>query len=669
MRIVPVVLLAILPVAARAQGTRDTVTLAPIVTVARASAEASRLPYAVGAASTGDWRGRPSLGLDEVLATMPGVFVTNRFNPAQDQAISIRGFGARSAFGVRGLKVILDGIPQTLPDGQGQLTNVDVAEVDRVEVLRGAAASLYGNASGGVISLWTVPQAGPTDLAPMASGVAGADGLTKWRVGAAAPLGSASVALDGSRTTSDGYRLHSHADIRRLRAVVQETSGGTRLTLAVHGVDEPFVEDPGQLTRAEADTGPRSAAPRNLLVNAGKDVTQWEGGVTLEHYATGGTTLSAAVFGVRRTLQNPTAATTITLGRWAYGTRIAATHGGRLGEYPATLMVGADAQWQRDDRLNRNPATSAVTLDQLERVNELGPFLEGELDLSQRLLVRAGVRYDRVSFAAADRLLTDGDQSGERTMAAPSASLGVVLALSQAIAPYATVGTGFETPTTTELTNRPDGLGGFNPGLNPQHATNIELGARGAVQTIAYNAALFQTDVRDELIPFQVPGQLGRQYFQNAGSARHRGVELGAALSPVGGIQLVAAYTFADYRFETFRTATETLDGKYLPGIPRHYLYASLRLARGGFWAAVDETLTSEVFVDNANTTANPGWTVTGARAGWDGSVGRWRLAPFAGVTNVFDKAYLGSVVINAANGRYYEPAAGRSVYVGFKVE
>jgi iron complex outermembrane receptor protein len=515
-----------------------------------------------------------------------------------------------------------------------------------------------------VVSIWTTPLRGPSDIAPVASGVTGSDGLAKWRVGGVAPLGDASVAVDASRTTSDGYRLHSHADARRLRAVVQDAlSGSTKLTLAVHGVDEPFMEDPGQLTLAEADTGPRSAAPRNLLVNAGKNVTQWESGVTLDHLDENGGGLSATLFGVRRTLSNPTTATLITLGRWAYGTRVTwLSH--PIGAFSGSL--GVDAQWQRDDRQNNNVTTGVLTLNQLEQVNEVGAFAEMRWRASQTVLGRAAVRFDRSSFQATDRFLTDGDQSGSQTMWSPSFSAGFTADVSRSFQPYVTTGTSFETPTTTELTNRPDGLGGFNASLNPQHAWNSEVGARGAVETVSYSAALFWTEVQDELIPFQVPGGNGRQYFQNAGSARHRGAELGATWRAAPEFTLSATYTFADYHFTTFRTATDTLDGNQLPGIPRHQLYAAARFAVAGLWGTVDETVTSDIYVDNQNTTANAGWAVTGARVGWDVWAGRWRLAPLAGVNNLFDTRYIGSVVINAANGRYYEPSPGRTWYVGF---
>ncbi|HEY2825736.1 MAG TPA: TonB-dependent receptor [Gemmatimonadales bacterium] len=671
MRMVLVLTLAASPTAALAQqrsdSLRDSARLAPIVAITRAGEPADRVPFAVANADTRDWRGRPSLGIDEALSTMPGVLVLNRFNPAQDQTISIRGFGARSAFGVRGLKILLDGIPQTLPDGQGQLTNVDVAEADRVEVLRGSASSLYGNASGGVVSIWTVPRAGAAELTPVGSGVTGSDGLAKWRIGGSAPLGSADLGIDASRTTADGYRLHSHADIRRLRAVLQNSvgdRGDTRVTVAVHGVDEPTAEDPGQLTLTEADTGPRSAAPRNLAVDAGKTVNQWESGVTVEHRGENDAGYTATIFGVRRTLTNPTSATLITLGRWAYGARVTWSPG--TGG-PVSGTFGADLQWQRDDRQNNNPTTNALTLNQLEQVNEMGYFAEARWRVSSRLLARGVVRFDRTAFAAADRLLTDGDQSGDMSMWSPSFTAGVTAQTSEAFAPYVTTGTSFETPTTTELTNRPDGLGGFNPSLNPQRAWNTEGGARGRLGALTYSAAIFWTEVRDELIPFQVPGGNGRQFFQNAGSARHRGAELGATWRAPADFAVSVAYTLADYHFTTFRTATDTLDGKRLPGIPTHDLYASLRWEHHAFWGAVDETVSSRVFADNDNTVTNPGWAITGARAGWDAWTGRWRLTPFGGVTNLFDKTYIGSIVINAANGRYYEPSPGRSWYVGFK--
>lgn len=675
---IAIVLLTAVPLSAQARDTTaaDTaraVVLDPVrVTVTRWDARLARVPQAVTVLDRAEiLRGRPAMGLDEALVAVPGLLVANRYNFSLDQLVSIRGFGARSAFGVRGIKVLLDGVPQTLPDGQGQLSNIELSEVDRIEVLRGASSSLYGNASGGVISIWS--RAPGSVETPSLRLTAGEFGLLRWKAAAGVAVGQGSGSLSVTRTVTDGFRAHSEADIRQVDArLVQALGARTTLHAGVRVNDSPVLENPGALTRAEADSTPSAADARNVAAGAGKAVTQAQAGVALRHGFAGGGSLDATVFGIRRALENPLAFAFIDLDRWAWGARGAVTLPLAVGSRASLVTAGLDAQWQRDDRLNRDAATrDTVTLDQLERVFEVGPFVQLAVDLVPRATVTLGARYDRVRFEARDRLLDDGaDDSGVRVMSAASGSAGVTYEVHEALMPYLSVGTSFETPTTTELANRPDGAGGFNPSLEPQRATNYEIGARGLLGAgLSYAIAGYVTDVRDELIPFEVPGSPNRRFFRNAGSARHSGIELQASARLRDVLTVIAAYTYADHTFEEFRTEADTLDGNRVPGVPRHYGYVSLRYeASWDGWVALDHTLSSTFFVNDDNTARNEAWHTTGVRAGWEGRLEAWRLAPFVGVTNVFDRRYVGSVVVNARGGRYYEPAPGRAVYVGVSI-
>ncbi|HXV85566.1 MAG TPA: TonB-dependent receptor, partial [Gemmatimonadales bacterium] len=357
------------------------------------------------------------------------------------------------------------------------------------------------------------------------------------------------------------------------------------------------------------------------------------------------------------------------LNRWAWGARGSLSLPLAVGSLPHVLTAGVDLQWQRDDRINLSPDRVTLTRDQLERVDEIGPFVQSQWSVG-RATVTLGGRYDRVRFRVDDAFQSDGDDSGQRVMDAWSGAAGVAVDLVAAVHPYVSVATSFETPTTTELANRPTGPGGFNPGLEPQTATNWEAGIRGAVTSyLRYSVAAFNADVRAELIPFEVPGDPGRRFFRNAGSSTHRGLEADLTLRPVPGLSLVSAYAYSTSRFDDFSTATATFNGNALPGVPRHYLHWSLRYesALGG-WMAVDNTHASGYYVDDANTVqTEPWWTVSG-RAGWQVRVGSWRVAPFAGLLNAGDKRYAGSVAVNATFGRFYEPAPGRNAYLGVEI-
>lgn len=665
-------------------------TLPPTtVSVTRADLPLSKTPLAVEVIDKSEIsRARPTWGLDEALVAVPGVYVANRYNFSLDQRISIRGFGSRSAFAVRGIKVLLDGIPQTLPDGQGQLTNLELGAADRIEVLRGAASALFGNASGGVISIWT-DRAVPARLAQDVRVVAGTFDRdldrtwAKWQSSTQLRLGAGSALVTVSRLSYEGERDHSEADLRNFNTRFQlPLSPGWSLALLADVGDQPRADNPGSLTLAELQANRDSAPAINLSRRTGKDVTQAQAGVTLRRQFAAGGEAAVTLFGLTRDLQNPLTFAYIDLDRRAYGARLSVTRPVPLGRFAHRLTAGFDFQRQRDDRKNfGNNAGRPDTirsLDQLERVTELGPFVQSAFEITPRTTLTAGLRYDRVNFQVDDRLVTatNPPDSGERLMDAVSGSLGLAVAPSERLTVYANVGTSFETPTTTELANRPTGAGGFNPDLEPQQATNFEIGARGVVNGRAsWSVALYHADVRDELVSFEVPAAPQRRFFRNAGSARHRGVEFGADLALVPGLNLAANWTYSDFIYTDYRVVTSArtfiLDGRALPGVPRHWLHLTLQARPAlapGAWVDVQQTHSSGYLVDDTLDVRTKRWRVTNVRMGWDGSVGGVRLSPFVGFNNVFNFHYVGSVVINAARGRYYEPAPGRNMYVGFSL-
>jgi iron complex outermembrane receptor protein len=662
-------------------------TLAPIaVSVTRSEAELSRLPFAVQVVtSEGIGSGRTRLGLDEALAGVPGVIAANRQNYSLDQTLSIRGFGSRSAFGVRGLKVLLDGIPQTLPDGQGQLTNVDLDDVQRVEILRGSSSSLYGNASGGVISLTTEGER-PPRIAPSVRVLSGAYGLLKYHGSVDAPVGPGRIAISGVRTINDGFRAHSNADLRQGRARLALPLGTTTLTGIVQVADDPTIKDPGALTRAEMISNPSLANPLSVTRDAGKDVSQSQAGLIASRRFGGGVTANATVFGLKRMLTNPTNAAYIELRRRAYGARGSAALPVSVGSRTAVLTGGADAQWQRDNRINLNFQRTVLTRDQLERVVEVGPFVQASMDPMRSVTLLLGGRYDRVRFSVDDHFLSDGDDSGMRLMSALSGSAGIATHALPAFGPYFNISTSFESPTTTELANRPTGPGGFNPVLDPQKAVSYEVGVRGRAGTagstetaganlrIDYSVALYRANIKGELIPYETPGDPNRRFFRNAGSSRHEGVEVGAGIG-AGVFSLRAGYTYSRNRFLEYVvpqlgiTPAIVLNGHDEPGVPRHYVRGVLTFRPAGFgWVALEETAASSFFVDDANATRNNGWASTAVRGGLEIRAAGWSIGPFGGVSNLFDKHYAASVQVNAANGRYFEPSPGRNGYVGVEI-
>ncbi|HEX6631240.1 MAG TPA: TonB-dependent receptor [Gemmatimonadaceae bacterium] len=664
------------------------------VTVTREAQPLARAPWAVGVAGPRELRdGQPTIGLDEALGGIPGVLVGNRYNFALDQRLAIRGFGSRANFGVRGVVVLLDGIPQTLPDGQSQLTNVELGAVDRVEVLRGSSSSLYGNGSGGVVS-FTSDLRAPDPLRQSVRVEAGSFGLVKWQARTSGRTERAGGMLSLSRLTWDGFRDYSAADSRQLNAgvdyaVTPTTTASVRLAAA----RLPLAENPGALTAAEFDADPSLAAPNNVRRGADKRTRQDQLSLRLHRAAApGGVSFDVSAYGLTRDLRNaiasappppaaPENGTYITIDRRVAGARASATL--PLGGAGAPrLTAGAEWQRMRDARENRRSTagrptqpTDTLLLSQLETTWSVGPFAQLLWDAMPRLTLSAGGRYDRVRFAVADRFLGDGRDDGGRTLPAWRGHLGAAYQAGAAFAPYANLSTSFETPTTTELQARADDLGGFNRDLGPQRALTAEVGARGSAwgRRVSYDVALFRARVTDAIVQYEETN--GRAFFRNAGETRNDGAEVGLGLRAGEALGVDVAYTWSRYRFADYRVVTgdavDVLDGKRLPGVPEHFLRVGLRTRPTATTTLdVDHTVSSFVYADDDNTQRVEGWGagITDARATWAARVGGTEVQPFAGVRNLFDRRYVSSVVVNGFGGRVREPGPGRSWYVGAEV-
>jgi iron complex outermembrane receptor protein len=679
------------PDTVRADTTRAARLADVTVTVTRTAESLARLAASAAVLDAEAIGGaRATLGLDEALNGIPGVYIGNRYNFSLDQRVTIRGFGSRAPFGTRGVKILLDGIPQTTPDGQSQFTNLELATIHRVQVLRGSASSLYGNAAGGVILLESVPLAaqGARGSGRLA---AGSFGLLKWQAagqfGGSRLAGGASV----SRTTWDGFRAQSRAEIRQVTSSLRyRASERTTLTLRFNAGDAPRAGNPGALTFAEYAANPDSAAPANLRRRADKDSRQVQGALGLEHVDGNGNRYDALIFAYARDVDNATATpsppatpdggTYVRLNREVIGVRL--SHDRRFRPAPESprFTAGMDAQAMGDDRRNWRSVggerTETLLLDQRERVRQIGPFLQAIWTPTPRWTFSAGTRYDWFRFTATDRYFQDGeDNSGQRTMSAWSGSGGMSYLLSAAVIPYLHVGTSFETPTTSELAIRPGEQGGFAPDLEPQRATTVEAGARGEVGGLTWSAAVFRAGLRDAIVQWREIG--GRAFFRNAGGITKWGAELGLGWPVHRAVRLDGAYTWGRYRFTDYSiqqgTTTQVLDGNTLPGLPAHFARLALAVRPvAALHLTVEQTLSGALWTDDLNTPERRvdhwGAGVTDLRAQWSEGIGQLGLRPFAAVNNLWNRRYVSSVIINGAGGRVLEPAPGRNLYVGIEV-
>ncbi|HXW97708.1 MAG TPA: TonB-dependent receptor [Gemmatimonadales bacterium] len=700
-------LLVVSTVAAQAPAINDTlhrdsakVTLPEItVTVTRSPETVIRVPAAIGVVDRHDIQGaQATLNLDEALANLPGVYIANRYNYNLDEQLSIRGAGIRANFGLRGVKVLLDGIPQTLPDGQSQMTNIDYGNISRIEVLRGASSSLYGNASGGVISLTSEGPA-PGPFSQSIRSEAGSFGLFKISERTTGRLGAASGVLSVSHTNVDGFRQYSATDFTQLSLAGNYVLGtATNLGLHFGYTDAPQTQNPGALTQAEFFANPDSAAANNILRKANKSVSQGQLALSLTQHTSHGQ-WDVTVFGVLRNLDNPLATppptgpgpnigTYTTIDRQVGGARLSTVQHLGDGDHAPEITAGVDAQRLRDDRASFRsiagvPDTSI--LDQREIVTEVGPFVQFRLTPVQTVVVAVGGRYDAVRFVVEDHHLSDGvDNSGSRTMSAFSGNAGVSWIPDLAFSPYVNVSTSFQTPTTTELVNQPNSTGGFNFSLSPQRTANYELGVRGTFGTTTYTVTGFIDRITDAIVPYQEVS--GRAYYTNAGQVKNDGLELGLSGRPLDRLRLFGNYTYSNFRFGAYRlvngATTTVLDGKRVPGVPKGFIRLGLRAGPvDGFSVDIDHTMATSVYADDQNTLyvdglgSTPkgqvpglGNGVTNARLSWEGRAGGAWVRPFLAVNNIWDRRYVGSLTINGSGGRVFEPSPGRNFYIGGEI-
>ena len=654
-----------------------------------------RVPWAVGVVGTRELRrAQPTVNLDEALSSVPGVFVASRYNLATDSRIAVRGAGARANFGLRGVKVLLDGVPQTLPDGQSQLTNVDLGNLERVEVLRGSAASLYGNGSAGVLSFVSdVAAASPFQQSVRV--LAGSFGERKVQLRASGRAGRAIVAASMSRLTIDGFRQRSDAESRQFTLAMNYALGADdRLEVRVQAAEVPNARNPGALTFGEYALNRDSASANNVRRGADRRVRQdqlsvaWHRGSSASMFEAV-TTAWLGTRGVRNALATPPPGTVTpasglysVLDRGFSGLRSSVRVRGSAATTP-TLTAGMELQRMRDRRVNLRATggrptlpTDTLLLDQIETVWSAAPFAQVEWTPSSRVLVSTGMRYDRLRFGVEDLFTLDGginggDNSGARILSAASGHVGITMTGWSAIAPYANVSTSFETPTTTELQANPERQGGFNPSLGPQRTVSVEVGARGSLAGQSrWNIALYRALVSNAIVQARFVDGTG--FFENAGRTENMGLEAGVSTGLASLGALNATYTWSSLKFADYRqrsgAAVDTLDGNQLPGVPPHQLRLGFRSASvRGLTLDADQTWTSALFADDLNTIRVPGWGsgVTNLRAAWTTRWRRTRIEPFAGVLNLRNTAYVGAVTVNGAFGRVLEPAPLRNWYIG----
>ncbi|HID3040526.1 TPA: TonB-dependent receptor PqqU [Klebsiella pneumoniae] len=682
----------LLPLIAAAQAA-DEQTM--VVTAAPTTVSELDTPAAVSVVNGDEMRqAAPRVNLSESLGAVPGLQVQNRQNYAQDLQLSIRGFGSRSTYGVRGLRIYVDGIPATMPDGQGQTSNIDIGSVDTIEVLRGPFSALYGNSSGGVINVTS--QTGTQPPTVEASSYYGSFGTWHYGMKATGAVGDGSHAGDvdytvsTNRFTTHGYRDHSGArkNLANARLGVR-INAVSKLTLLLNSVDIK-ANDAGGLTADEWRDNPRQS-PRGDQYNTRKNTRQTQAGLRYERQLSAQDDLSVMMYaGERETTQfqsiprapqlKPShAGGVIDLTRHYQGIDTRLTHRGEL-LVPVTLTAGLDYENMSERRkgyenfvmVNGAPQygeQGALRRNERNLMWNVDPYLQTQWQLTDKLSLDAGVRYSSVWFDSNDYYITpgNGDDSGDASYHKWLPAGSLKYALTDAWNVYLSAGRGFETPTINELSYRSDNQSGLNFGLKPSTNDTVEIGSKTRIGNGLFTAALFQTNTDNEIVVDSSSG--GRTSYKNAGKTRRQGMELGLDQQFGESWRLKAAWTWLDATYRTNVCDDASCNGNRIPGIARNMGYASFGYQpEQGWYAGSDIRYMSDIMANDENTAKAPSWTVVGLTTGYKWSYGRMDMDLFGRIDNLFDREYVGSVIVNESNGRYYEPAPGRNYGIGLNL-
>jgi iron complex outermembrane receptor protein len=606
----------------------------------------------------------------DFIKNTPGIFTTSENNFSQDLRISIRGFGARSAFGIRGVKLIVDGIPETTPDGQSQLDNLPLGLVSNIEILRGPNANLYGNSSGGVISINTLTM--PSEKYYRYSGIFGAyqyQSLQKTRI---LDWNTSSLIIHYDKRRSNGYRDQSgyKSNILNLK-YINDLDNNNKIVWQINYTDSPYAYDSGGLKLSEVENDRRQARKNNIDYDTYEKVKQIKTGVSWNYRKSENLYVDSYFFYQNRDFLSKLPFNyggIINLDRNYYGLGTKITKKSSFENRQRTLVLGIDHLNQSDDRRrykNEFGDKGEITLDQIEKFKTTGVYLVNQALYSSGLLLRYGVRYDinnigiHSDFVKLDKL---------------NPSVGLSYSVGSRNNVFFSFGTSFETPTLNELSNNPNGtlcpsacpkLPSYNNELTSNYSQNYEVGWRNSSSKLILEAVAYITNSNNEILPYELEQFPGKNFYQNVGSTLRRGLELSSQFFFDRG-KLNLSYTLSKNEFKDFVLDGNNLSDNLIPGIPTQMLDLDIvfNLTRGRS-LIISNRLIGERYADNENETLVSSFNLFNLK--YAKEILR-NSEVFIGANNLFNQEYYDNIRINAFGKRYYEPAPKRNLYFGINL-
>ena len=633
----------------------------------------------------------PQINLSESLNRVPGLTILNRQNYAQDLQVSIRGFGARASFGIRGIRLLIDGIPATTPDGQGQGSSISLTSTERIEVLRGPLALLYGNSSGGVIQAFTRDAPATPEIS--AQYYLGSFGLRRADLQYAGRIGGLGLVADYAEFSTDGFRDNSRTERKQFNGKLTFDAGDkTRVNVIFNQLDMPVAQDPIGLTQAQMDANPAQAGNNAVARNLRKILLQNQVGSSVVHTLDADSSITGRLYyGTRDNLGYQALGATggwVGLARNYYGVGLQYNQRSKIGSTAVNWVAGYDFDLSRETRSAgaavRGEKTS-VTRDEVNQAENSDFFAQATANLSDKISVTGGVRISSVRFESNDNFLRDGNGSGSTSYSATSPVLGITWHALDNLNLYANYGKGFESPTLAEVAYNGTGAPGFNTRLNASNSQHYELGAKWLPSlTSRVDFTVYQIDTTDEIVVLSNTG--GNSTFKNAPGTQRNGWELSAStlLGTNWRASLSASQIDATYSEAYTAGTTPVAAGNKIPGIPQSFTFADITWKSQGFGqgfgnvgakssalgtqAGLELTQAGKLFANDVNTVSADGYNSLNLRASHGWKLGSASLTAYARIDNLTDERYAGSVIVNQAAGQFFEPAPGRNWTAGLRL-
>ena len=629
----------------------------------------------------------PQVNLSESLNRVPGLTILNRQNYAQDLQVSIRGFGARASFGIRGIRLLIDGIPATTPDGQGQGSSISLTSTERIEVLRGPLALLYGNSSGGVIQAFTRDAPATPELS--AQYYLGSFGMRRADIQYAGRIGGLGLVADYAEFSTDGFRDNSRTERKQFNGKLTFDAGDkTRVNVIFNQLDMPVAQDPIGLTQAQMDANPAQAGNNAVARNLRKILLQNQVGSSVVHTLDADSSITGRLYyGTRDNLGYQALGATggwVGLARNYYGAGLQYNQRSKIGSTAVNWVAGYDFDLSRETRSAgaavRGEKTS-VTRDEVNQAENSDFFAQATANLSDKISVTGGVRISSVRFESNDNFLRDGNGSGSTSYSATSPVLGITWHALDNLNLYANYGKGFESPTLAEVAYNGTGAPGFNTRLNASNSQHYELGAKWLPSpTSRVDFTVYQIDTTDEIVVLSNTG--GNSTFKNAPGTKRSGWELFAStlLGTNWRASLSASQIDATYSEAYTAGTTPVAAGNKIPGIPQSFTFADITWKSQGFansgakatalgtQAGLEFTQAGKLFANDVNTVSADGYNSLNLRASHGWKLGSGSLTAYARIDNLTDERYAGSVIVNQAVGQFFEPAPGRNWTAGLRL-